>query len=601
MEPKQSFFKRTLLFFRPFWGWLAVVIALMLVGQTFATFAPYFFGKSVDAVTNKNVYLAFSYIGGAFLFALIQSNILVWIRERVEIKHLDDHIEKAFSVKSLTQMLEFSVGQHINEHSGVKQTIVNKGQNALTNLVFSSLYDIFPNVIQVVVTLVIVAIFDWRVAVVASIFASIYIVLSYYRNKKMLPRIEEMRKKHQGQSKLQSELFRNSTLVIAEAQEAVTTTDFQKKGETVAAFSTATWVTYLNSYYGYKMFILVGQYASLSIGVYFILIGQHSVGMFVSLFVWLSAVFSNLGTIMSSQRRILLQLAEIKKYYDLLDIIPDINPNINGRVIENLQGQIEFKKVSFSYPYRTSAIEEESEEDMRGKNSEHAVSRVSFKIPAGAKVGFVGVSGSGKSTIVNLIRRFYDPTEGMILVDGHNLKELNLRWFRSKIGNVEQKIDLFDRSIRDNILFGLPSDQKEVAQEKLDQVIKDASLTDFIEKLKENGLDTMIGEGGIKVSGGERQRIGIARALIKDPKILIFDEATSALDSINEKLIHEAINRSAKGRTTIIIAHRLSTVVDADIIFVVANGKIVSSGTHLELQESSKEYKKLIKNQILMG
>lgn len=601
MDSKQSFFKRTLLFFRPFWGWFTVVIALMLVGQTFATFAPYFFGKSVDAVTNKNTYLAFYYIGGAFLFALIQSNILVWIRERIEIKHLDDHIEKAFSVKSLTQMLEFSVGQHINEHSGVKQTIVNKGQNALTNLVFSSLYDIFPNVIQVLVTLVIVAIFDWHVAVVASVFASIYIVLSYYRNKKMLPRIEEMRKKHQGQSKLQSELFRNSTLVIAEAQEAITTADFQTKGESVTAFSTATWVTYLNSYYGYKIFILVGQYASLSVGVYFILIGEHSVGMFVSLFVWLSAIFSNLGTIMSSQRRILLQLAEIKKYYDLLDIVPDINPNTDGEIIENLQGEIEFKKVSFTYPYRTSSLEEESEEEVEKKSSEHAVSRVSFKIPAGAKVGFVGVSGSGKSTIVNLIRRFYDPTEGTILVDGHKLEKLNLRWFRSKIGNVEQKIDLFDRSIRDNILFGLPADQKEIAQEKLEQVIKDASLTDFLEKLKENGLDTVIGEGGIKVSGGERQRIGIARALIKDPKILIFDEATSALDSINEKLIHEAINRSAKGRTTIIIAHRLSTVMDADIIFVVANGKIVSSGTHVELQESSKEYQKLIKNQILMG
>ncbi len=138
-------------------------------------------------------------------------------------------------------------------------------------------------------------------------------------------------------------------------------------------------------------------------------------------------------------------------------------------------------------------------------------------------------------------------------------------------------------------------------EEKLQKAVEDASLTEFVEKLKDHGLDTVIGEGGIKVSGGERQRIGIARALIKDPKILIFDEATSALDSINEKLIHDAINRSAEGRTTIIIAHRLSTVMDADIIFVVAKGKIVAHGTHKELEQNSDDYKELIKNQILMS
>jgi ABC-type multidrug transport system fused ATPase/permease subunit len=198
------------------------------------------------------------------------------------------------------------------------------------------------------------------------------------------------------------------------------------------------------------------------------------------------------------------------------------------------------------------------------------------------------------------MRRYYDATEGQILIDGEPLTDIDLHWLRSQIGNVEQKIELFDRSIRDNILFGLPAGV-EITDDKLNTAVADASLTDFIAKLKDHGVDTVIGEGGIKVSGGERQRIGIARALIKNPKILIFDEATSALDSINEKLIHDAINRSAKGRTTIIIAHRLSTVMDADIIFVVAEGKIVGQGTHKELEKNNKEYQKLIKNQILMA
>ncbi len=321
--------------------------------------------------------------------------------------------------------------------------------------------------------------------------------------------------------------------------------------------------------------------------------------MFVALYAWLSAVFSNLTQIMGSQRRIMLQIADIRKYFDLLDIVPDINPNEEGGVLDSLSGKIEFKNISFFYPYRSNVAEEDEDGEGEMKREEdHAVSDVSFVIPAGAKVGFVGQSGSGKSTIVNLMRRYYDPTSGDILIDGVPLKELNLKWFRSKVGNVEQKIDLFDRSIRDNILFGLP-ESASVDEGRLAKAVEDASLSDFVAKLKDHGLDTMIGEGGIKVSGGERQRIGIARALIKDPKILIFDEATSALDAVNEKLIHEAINRGAKGRTTIIIAHRLSTIADADIIFVVDNGRIVGTGKHEELLQSCPEYQNLIKHQML--
>jgi len=262
--------------------------------------------------------------------------------------------------------------------------------------------------------------------------------------------------------------------------------------------------------------------------------------------------------------------------------------------MRSLNGDIEFRNVSFAYPKRLTEDEESSTETER----DHAVSDISFTIPAGSKVGFVGLSGSGKSTIINLLRRYYKPAQGDIFIDGVNMNDLNLKWFRSLVGNVEQKIDLFDRTVRENILFGLSSTDKKISPAVLEKVLIDASLSEFVEKLPA-GLDTMIGEGGIKVSGGERQRIGIARALIKNPKILIFDEATSALDSHNEKLIHDSINRSSEGRTTIIVAHRLSTVIDADIIFVVDDGKIVGEGTHDTLSLTCPEYQKLIKHQMV--
>ncbi len=600
MEKKKTFYGKIISLFRPFWKYFIYTIIILFILLGMGAFTPYLFGKGVDAITTGDVRLTFIFLGVSFLIAIIQQQFLYYVKEYIDVKKLDVNVTQAFSVLSLKRMLNFSIGQHINEHSGVKQTVVNKGQNALINLVDNFMYNILQSVLQIIVTLIILAVFDWRVAGVALAFVLLHILISNRRNKYYFPKLDEVRKKNQAQSKLQSELFRNATLVIAEAQENKAVEDFDSSYTKVTNFTINLWLKYIRAFYSQRVVVTVGRYATLGLGVYFIFAGYHSAGMFVTFFAWTSTIFDNVNQLMNSQRQVMNYIIEIRKFFSVLDITPDINPNIGGKTIADLKGEIQFKDVSFAYPYRQSAEQIENEEESEGNELEHTVENVSFTIPAGAKVGFVGVSGSGKSTIVNLMRRYYDTTSGEILIDGEPLKELDLHWLRSQIGNVEQKIDLFDRSIRDNILFGLPT-HTEISDKKLQKAVKDASLTDFITKLKDHGLDTVIGEGGIKVSGGERQRIGIARALIKDPKILIFDEATSALDSINEKLIHDAINRSAAGRTTIIIAHRLSTVMDADIIFVVAEGKIVGQGTHTELEKKNKEYQKLIKNQILMA
>jgi ABC-type multidrug transport system fused ATPase/permease subunit len=594
---KQNFLKRTVYLFRPFWSICILVSTILLLGQIIGTFAPYLFGKAIDAVIHVNERRVILFLGLSFSFAVIQQIGFAWAREYFELTKLDENTDQYFSSLALKKMLSFSVGQHVNEHSGIRQTIVTRGQNALNEYVNNMLYVLIPNFFQVGTTLVLLAWVEWRVALVALTFVCLFIWISQSRHKRFFDRIDVIQKKRRAHTKMQTEFFRNSTLVIAEAQEGRASREYDGDGEAYLSYSESVWLPYLHSFYMGRPIIVVGQYASLGVGVYLIFIGNLSAGMFVTLFSWASTIFGNLIQVMSVQRRMSAQKVEIKKMYDLLDIVPDIDPNTEGKKIEKLLGSIEFRDVGFAYPYRYA--QSETVEDLENNTIKDTpvISGVSFKIPAGAKVGFVGLSGSGKSTIVNLMRRYYDPTEGEILVDGVPLKEIDLHWLRSQIGNVDQKIELFDRSIRKNILFGLPED-KIVSEEELVHVIQDASLDDFISKLK-NGLETHIGENGIKVSGGERQRIGIARAFIKDPKILIFDEATSALDSINEKLIHEAINRGAKGRTTIIIAHRLSTIADADIIFVVADGKIVASGTNAELTENSLDYQQLIKNQIL--
>ena len=605
---KASFAKRILYFFRPFWKYFIGVGLILIAAQLMGAFSPLLFGKSVDAVTHRDISATFYFLAIAFFLTFLQSVVLGLVRERIEILYLDDYVDKHFSEISLKKMLSFSVGQHHNEHSGVKQSVAGKGQNALSGFMNTILYQVLPSMLQILVTIVVLACFDWKTALVATVFSIAYCVMAFRGNVSIFPGLEKMRTKKQGQQKIQSELYRNATLVIAEGQQSKTLHDFSGEYQKVAEFVEAFWLNWQFGAYTKITFLIVGRYATLAVGVYLIIAGHHAVGMFVTLFSWVTTIFGNLQQIAWGQRQTLFQLTEIKKYFALLDIAPDIEHDKKGITLSELRGAIAFEGVSFAYPYRTSKEEADkidegaivagdSEKDE--KKEDHVVTDINFAIPAGAKIGFVGMSGSGKSTIINLIRRYYDATQGTISIDGVPIKDLDLQWLRSQIGNVDQKIDLFDKSVRENILFGIPAGQ-EVDEDALQHVVAQASLGDFVAKLKEHGLDTVIGEGGIKVSGGERQRIGIARALIKNPKILIFDEATSALDSINEKLIHDAINASAKGRTTIIIAHRLSTVMDADAIYVVADGKIVDHGTHAELEKRCEEYQALIKNQILL-
>ncbi|KAL2519630.1 ABC transporter B family member 15 [Abeliophyllum distichum] len=258
--------------------------------------------------------------------------------------------------------------------------------------------------------------------------------------------------------------------------------------------------------------------------------------------------------------------AAAKGIFELIDRVPEIDSESDkGKVLANVRGQIEFREVYFSYPSRKDTL------ILQGFN---------LKVKAGKTVALVGGSGSGKSTIVSLLERFYDPIKGDILLDGHRIKRLQLKWLRSQMGLVNQQPILFATSIKENILFG----KEDASMELVISAAKAANAHDFIDKLPE-GYDTQVGESGIQLSGGQKQRIAIARALLKDPRILLLDEATSALDEQSESVVQEAINQASVGRTTIIIAHRLSTIRMVDKILVLQSGRVVESGSHDELMQ----------------
>ena len=260
------------------------------------------------------------------------------------------------------------------------------------------------------------------------------------------------------------------------------------------------------------------------------------------------------------------------RVFDLLDQKSLINEEINAQELSNPNSDILFDNVTLSYDGQ--------------KNS--ALKNISLEIPNGKITALVGPSGSGKSSILNLIPRFYDPKSGAILIGNQNIRHLTMQSLRSKIALVNQEPILFDMSIKDNILYGNPN----ASDQEIEGASKSSASDEFITKLPE-GYNTIVGEDGYSLSGGQKQRISLARAFLKDAPILLLDEATSSLDTESEHLVQEAINTLMKNRTTLIIAHRLSTIINSDNIIVIDNGEVVESGTHSELIKNDGMYKKL--------
>ena len=277
------------------------------------------------------------------------------------------------------------------------------------------------------------------------------------------------------------------------------------------------------------------------------------------------------------------------KVFDTIDRVPDIDSaDPNGKKPDNVKGETTLEDVKFSYPARPTV---------------QVVKGLNLTFTAGKTAALVGASGPGKSAIISLVERFYDATDGVVKLDGHNVKDLNLKWHRNQIGLVSQEPVLFATTIRNNVAHGLIGTQCENAsEEEKDVLIKEACLKanadGFISKLPE-GYNTMVGEHGCLLSGGQKQRVAIGRAIVSDPRILLLDEATSALDTQSEGIVQDALDKAAAGRTTIIIAHRLSTIRDADIIHVVDDGIVLESGNHEELLAMNGAYSQLVHTQTL--
>ena len=311
---------------------------------------------------------------------------------------------------------------------------------------------------------------------------------------------------------------------------------------------------------------------------YQVISGNLTLGTMVAFYGYIDLLYAPLRRLMNSSTTLTQSLASMDRVFEFLDVPYDIEDRPNANECKDVQGTIKFENVSFSY----------------GEDENLALKNINLEVKRGETVALVGMSGGGKSSLVSLIPRFYDVTEGRILLDGIDIRDVKVRSLRDNIGMVMQDSILFSDSVRANILLGKP----EATDKEVYEAAKAANAHDFILGLP-SGYETKVGERGVKLSGGQKQRVSIARVFLKNPPILVLDEATSALDLESEHLIQEALEKLSEDRTTFIIAHRLSTITHADKIVLIEHGEITESGTHQELMDRQGSYYDLFKIQQL--
>ncbi|HDP5790965.1 TPA: SAV1866 family putative multidrug efflux ABC transporter [Staphylococcus aureus] len=440
------------------------------------------------------------------------------------------------------------------------------------DFILTGLMNIWLDCITIIIALSIMFFLDVKLTLAALFIFPFYILTVYV----FFGRLRKLtRERSQALAEVQGflhERVQGISVVKSFAIEDNEAKNFDKKNTNflTRALKHTRWNAY--SFVAINTVTDIGPIIVIGVGAYLAISGSITVGTLAAFVGYLELLFGPLRRLVASFTTLTQSFASMDRVFQLIDENYDIKNGVGAQPIEIKQGRIDIDHVSFQY----------------NDNEAPILKDINLSIEKGETVAFVGMSGGGKSTLINLIPRFYDVTSGQILIDGHNIKDFLTGSLRNQIGLVQQDNILFSDTVKENILLGRPT----ATDEEVVEAAKMANAHDFIMNLPQ-GYDTEVGERGVKLSGGQKQRLSIARIFLNNPPILILDEATSALDLESESIIQEALDVLSKDRTTLIVAHRLSTITHADKIVVIENGNIVETGTHRELIAKQGAYEHL--------
>lgn len=440
------------------------------------------------------------------------------------------------------------------------------------DFILTGLMNIWLDCITIIIALSIMFFLDVKLTLAALFIFPFYILTVYV----FFGRLRKLtRERSQALAEVQGflhERVQGISVVKSFAIEDNEAKNFDKKNTNflIRALKHTRWNAY--SFAAINTVTDIGPIIVIGVGAYLAISGSITVGTLAAFVGYLELLFGPLRRLVASFTTLTQSFASMDRVFQLIDEDYDIKNGVGAQPIEIKQGRIDIDHVSFQY----------------NDNEAPILKDINLSIEKGETVAFVGMSGGGKSTLINLIPRFYDVTSGQILIDGHNIKDFLTGSLRNQIGLVQQDNILFSDTVKENILLGRPT----ATDEEVVEAAKMANAHDFIMNLPQ-GYDTEVGERGVKLSGGQKQRLSIARIFLNNPPILILDEATSALDLESESIIQEALDVLSKDRTTLIVAHRLSAITHADKIVVIENGHIVETGTHHELIAKQGAYEHL--------
>ncbi len=465
---------------------------------------------------------------------------------------------------------------HSREGVGAVMTRMERGIQGFINAITKISFDILPAIAYLVIASALMLHIDWRLFIVVAIFTPIPALIAARAAPEQSRREHTLLNNWAGIYARFNEVLSSITMVRSFAMEGQEQRKFlhDVRGTNDVVIKGVSYDSRVDASKNYV--IHLARVACITVGALLVANGEATVGTIIAFMGYVSGLFGPVQTLTTIYSTVCKASANVSQVFDILDATDPVPDAPDACQPPEFAGRVCFKDVSFAYEKEDTPI----------------IESVSLDINPGETVALVGPSGSGKTTLMSLLQRFHDPTHGKILIDGTDVREYEQRPMRNQIGMVLQDALLFNDTIRDNIAYGRP----DAPFEEIVQVARDAQAHDFITSLP-HGYDTIIGERGTRLSVGERQRVSIARALLKDPPILIFDEATSALDAESETLLQQAFARLCHGRTTFLIAHRLSTVVDADRIIVLRHGRIVESGNHQQLLQNDDYYASLVRQQ----
>lgn len=571
---KSLLVKRLFAYMKPFKLKITAVIILMIVVMGINLVNPYLLKEAIDKhVTNKN-YNGLLIIGIFFsalnVFSMFLSRARINIMSEVSNKivlnirqELYAHIQKL----SFTFFDNRPVGKILARVVGDVNSLQQLFSDSVTNLI--------PEILTIICTLFLMFSMNFKLTLAAVATLPLLIGGLFFIETFSRKRWQNYRKKKSNLNAFIHEDFSGIKVVQSYNMEEKTSYSFKNYcGSMMNSFIRAV-----------RLNDLFWPMVELCSGIGIVLVywssvklvntGSISIGTLVAFTAYISIFWRPIMNITNFYNSLITNFAAAERIFDILDTKPDIENKGSEIIMPLINGNVQFKNVSFGYDDGTTVLDD-----------------VSFNVKAGEKIALVGPTGAGKTTIINLISRFYDTKKGNVLIDGYDVKNVDLESLRSQMGIMLQDTFLFSMSITDNIRYG----KLDASDEEVINAAKAVNAHDFIMKL-EKGYETNVNERGSRLSVGQRQLISFARALLADPRILILDEATSNIDTQTERLVQSGIKKLLHGRTSFVIAHRLSTIRDADRIFYVDDGKIIESGTHAELLAKKKAYYELYMSQ----